>query len=104
MTPSPPPWMRPRRTVSGSSSMNPSLDNTQIYESMDEWAQERYDLLERFASELEKATGDGSKKRQSGEKPPWYKDDAHEAAIFSHLNKWKHGELVDKDSGAHPLV
>jgi len=71
---------------------------------MTDWASERTDVLERFYAELLKATGDGSKKRQSGEKPPWYDDDSHEAAIFSHLAKWKRGELVDPDSGAHPLV
>lgn len=71
---------------------------------MTDWAAERQDVLDRFMDELVKATGDGSKKRQSGEKPPWYMDGSHEAAIFSHLNKWKHGEKVDKDSGTHPLV
>lgn len=49
-------------------------------------------------------TGDGSKKRRAGAKPPWWRDDSHEAAIFSHLNKWKHGEKRDPDSGQHPLV
>lgn len=71
---------------------------------VDEWAEEREDVLERFAHELRKATGDGSKKRQSGEKPPWYLDGSHEGAIFSHITKWKRGEKVDPDSGAHPLV
>lgn len=70
----------------------------------DKWVYEREDILRRFRDELAKATGDGSKKRQAGEKPPWYRDDAHEAAIFSHLNKWKHGEKFDADSGAHTLV
>jgi hypothetical protein len=65
---------------------------------------EQIDLLTRFAAELQKPTGDGAKKRQSGTKPPWYIDPSHEAAVFSHLMKWKKGELVDPDSGAHPLV
>lgn len=69
-----------------------------------DWAAEREDVLARFAQELAKATGDGSKKRQAGEKPPWYRDQSHEGAIFSHITKWKRGEKVDKDSGAHPLV
>lgn len=68
------------------------------------WARERQDVLDRFAEELSHATGDGSKKRQAGEKPPWYWDTSHEGAIFSHLTKWKRGEQVDPDSGAHPLV
>ena len=71
---------------------------------MTDWADERADVLGRFANELAKATGDGSKKRQAGTKSPWYEDDSHEAAIFSHLTKWKRGELIDADSGAHPLV
>ena len=69
-----------------------------------DWSNERADVLARFAEELAKATGDGSKKRQAGTKPPWYEDDSHEAAVFSHLTKWKRGELIDPDSGAHPLV
>lgn len=71
---------------------------------MTDWAAERQDVLDRFTKALSLATGDGSKKRQSGKKPAWYKDDSHEAAIFSHLTKWKRGEMVDPDSGAHPLT
>lgn len=70
----------------------------------DHLADERDDVLARFTAELAKATGDGSKKRKAGTKPPWYDDDSHEAAMFSHLMKWKRGELADPDSGAHPLV
>ena len=65
---------------------------------------EASDLLHRFHVELEKPTMDGAVKRDKGEKPPWYIDPAHEAAVYSHLSKWKKGELVDPDSGAHPLV
>lgn len=61
-------------------------------------------IIRVFAEMLKAPTGDGKKKRDAGTKPPWYRDDAHEAAIFSHLNKWKHGEQADPDSGAHPLV
>jgi hypothetical protein len=71
---------------------------------MTDWPLERRDLIDRFREELWKATWDGSAKRQNGTKPPWYIDTAHEAAIFSHLAKWKRGELIDADSGAHPLV
>jgi hypothetical protein len=74
------------------------------YVTPEDWAEERADVLHRFMVELLKATGDGSAKRQAGTKPPWYEDPAHEAAIFSHLARWKRGELTDKDSGAHPLV
>ncbi|MCW2843338.1 MAG: hypothetical protein JWN22_1254 [Nocardioides sp.] len=62
------------------------------------------DVLVRFLIELQRATSDGARKRQAGAKPPWYRDDSHEVAVFSHLTKWKRGELVDPDSGAHPLV
>lgn len=65
---------------------------------------EQQDVLARFLDELTKATGDGAVKRRKGTKPPWYSDDSHEAAVFSHLMKWKRGELTDPDSGAHPLV
>lgn len=65
---------------------------------------EQETLLRAFSGLLSQVTKDGGTKRQAGLKPPWYEDSSHEAAIFSHLNKWKHGELVDPDSGAHPLV
>lgn len=65
---------------------------------------EQSDVMARFMEELQKPTGDGGKKRTSIGKPPWYLDDSHEGAVFSHLTKWKRGELVDPDSGAHPLV
>lgn len=57
-----------------------------------------------FADMLWAVTKDGGKKRARGDKPEWWRDGSHEAAIFSHLNKWKHGEKADKDSGTHPLV
>lgn len=65
---------------------------------------EQDELLNVFLWMLRDATKDGGRKRAAGTKPPWWRDDAHEAAIFSHINKWKHGELRDPDSGAHPLV
>jgi hypothetical protein len=61
-------------------------------------------VLREFVRMLSKASGDGGFKRAAGLKPPWYEDTSHEAAMFSHLNKWKHGETLDADSGAHPLV
>lgn len=65
---------------------------------------EQSTVLDVFKEMLKAATGDGGRKRAAGFKPPWWRDLAHEPAIFSHLNKWKHGERVDHDSGAHPLV
>ena len=63
------------------------------------------DVLSRvFTDMLRSVTKDGGAKRARGEKPGWYADPSHEAAIYSHLNKWKHGETVDADSGAHPLI
>ena len=60
-------------------------------------------LAEMFAMALRSCTVDGGEKRRAGTKPPWWRDPSHEAAIFSHLNAWKHGVLQDPDSGAHPL-
>ena len=71
---------------------------------------DKYDAIEQerliaiFTNMLWQATRDGGKKRAAGTKLPWNIDPTHEAALFSHLNKWKHGETVDPDSGAHPLV
>ena len=61
-------------------------------------------LLDVFFDMLAQVTTDGGKKRARGDKKPWWRDAEHEAAIFSHLNKWKHGETQDPDSGSHPLV
>lgn len=68
------------------------------------WADERATIQKIFSKMLSACTADGSVKRRRGEKPPWYRDPSHEAAVFSHLNKWKHGEKVDSVSGQHPLV
>ncbi len=66
--------------------------------------EEQETVLATFQEMLRAATKDGGRKRAAGEKQPWWRDETHEPAIFSHLSKWKHGERTDKDSGAHPLV
>lgn len=60
-------------------------------------------VLAIFIELLRSATKDGGRKRAAGIKPPWWGDN-HERAMGSHLGKWLNGELVDPDSGAHPLV
>ena len=65
---------------------------------------EQAEVLMIFNDLLRSVTADGGRKRAAGLKPSWKIDESHEAAIFSHLNKWKHGEKVDPDSGVHPLV
>lgn len=65
---------------------------------------EQDELAGIFARLLRECTKDGGVKRAAGEKVSWKVDGTHEAALFSHLNKWKHGELKDDSSGAHPLV
>lgn len=67
-------------------------------------ASEQDVVIQTFRDMLWAVTKDGGKKRARGDKPEWWRDGSHEAAIFSHLNKWKHGEKTDKDSGVHPLV
>lgn len=67
-------------------------------------ASEQDILLDVFRTMLGSVTKDGGRKRAAGTKPPWYIDQSHEAAIFSHLSKWKHGEIADPDSGTHPLI
>ena len=57
-----------------------------------------------FSEMLAKVAQDGGRKRARAEKPPWWRDDAHLAAIFSHLSAWFHGVRRDKDSNAHPFV
>ena len=71
---------------------------------------EKYNPIEQdkvirvFTQMLWAATKDGGAKRAAGLKQPWYIDETHEAALFSHLNKWKHGVKIDPDSGVHPLI
>lgn len=65
---------------------------------------EAQSLLAVFNDMLAQVTADGQRKRAAGEKVPWWCDPNHQAAIFSHLSKWMHGETADADSGAHPLV
>lgn len=70
----------------------------------DKWESERELVLFVFNAMLSAATGDGSKKRQAGLKPPWYEDPSHMAAVWSHLKKREQGEMIDPDSGVHPYV
>jgi len=65
---------------------------------------EQGEILDLFREMLAAVIADGGRKRNRGEKPSWKVDLSHEAAIFSHLNRWKHGEKEDPDSGQHPLV
>lgn len=70
----------------------------------DDLSKER-DVFARVAAEmLDACSRDGSVKRDRGDKAPWWRDPTHEPAIFSHLMKWKRGELRDAESGAHPLA
>ena len=57
-----------------------------------------------FALMLQVVTRDGGRKRKKGHKIAWWVDGEHEAAMFSHLSKWKHEEFCDADSKTHPLV
>ena len=65
---------------------------------------EQDDILATFTAMLARVTADGAAKRAHGLKPSWKIDTSHEAAIFSHLTRWKRGELRDPDSAMHPLV
>ena len=65
---------------------------------------EAEEIMTLFTGMLRQVTADGQAKRRRGEKPSWKVDRSHEAAVFSHMRRWKAGELADPDSGAHPLV
>lgn len=65
---------------------------------------EQAEVLKEFGRMLAGVLRDGGRKRAAGLKPSWKVDKSHEPAIFSHLNKWKHGECRDPESGQHPLV
>ena len=66
--------------------------------------EEQRELLQAFVEMLNEVSKDGGRKRAAGQKPSWKNDKSHEGAIFSHLTKWKKGELHDDHSGQHPLV
>lgn len=57
-----------------------------------------------FSDMLRSCTKDGGKKRLAGEKPPWWRDPSHKAAVWSHFRKREMGEMRDADSDAHPYV
>lgn len=65
---------------------------------------EQAEVLREFSAMLAATSRDGGRKRAAGTKPSWKVDKSHRAAIFSHLNKYEHGERVDPDSGQHPFV
>ena len=63
------------------------------------------DVLSRvFTDMLRSVTKDGGAKRARGEKPPWWRDESHEAAMYRHLEAYETGESFDPDSGVHPLI
>jgi len=61
-------------------------------------------LLHAFVELLWQVTRDGGRKRAAGLKVPWWRDDTHAAAASRHVARYRRGERVDPDSGAHPLV
>ena len=75
------------------------MSQTEVYDPT-----EQDEIINTFSQMLWSATKDGGRKRSAGTKPSWKVDPMHLPAIFSHLNEYMHGNLVDKDSGAHPLV
>ena len=64
---------------------------------------EQAEVIGGFIDGLLGATADGGRKRATGSKPSWKVDQSHEAAIFSHLRKWKAGEKIDPDTGRHTM-
>lgn len=67
-------------------------------------ATEQDEILSAFMEMLRLPTKDGGKKREAKTKVSWKIDPDHEKGLFSHIARWKKGELHDPDSGAHPLV
>ena len=65
---------------------------------------EQEQILRVFAKLLALPTQDGGRKRAARTKAHWTVDTTHEAAMFRHLARWKSGDLVDEESGAHALV
>lgn len=70
----------------------------------EDWGRERQLVVETFAEMLKAPTGDGSVKRQRGEKPPWWRDGGHTSAFYRHLEQWESGERYAPDSRVHHLI
>ncbi len=77
---------------------------TFLYSAADYDPNEQAELLHVFTEMLALPTKDGGRKREAKAKVPWQIDPGHEAGLFSHIARWKRGEITDPDSGAHPLV
>lgn len=84
--------------------LNTKLSEQPMYVVVKTPTPEQQEVLQAFADMLATVSRDGGKKRAAGLKPSWKIDTSHEAALFSHLNKWKHGEKLDDHSWQHPLV
>lgn len=83
-------------------------DNTLVEQNIDVWliahSMEQAEVLREFGKMLAQTSRDGGAKRRAGTKPSWKVDPSHLPAVFSHINKWFHGERSDADSGQHPFV
>ncbi len=65
---------------------------------------EPLEIAQAFAQLLRSGTADGANKRRAGAKPSWKIDPEHPLKLQNHLTRYYEGDLVDRDSGAHPLV
>ncbi len=65
---------------------------------------EAQDTMRTLSSLMMPVVMDGARKRFAGTKVHWLRDYTHVSALYRHLRRWENGELVDKDSGAHPLI
>ena len=65
---------------------------------------EQDEIIEMFTDLLRLPTQDGGKKRRAKVKVNWKVDPGHLPGLFSHLDEYFHGRLVDKDSKTHPMV
>jgi hypothetical protein len=65
---------------------------------------EQDEILRTFAKMMRPVVADGGRKRAAGEKVHWMQDPGHLESLNRHLARYERGELVDGDSGAHPLA
>lgn len=74
-------------------------------ENVGDWSvTEPLEIAREFAGLLRAGTADGANKRRAGSKPSWKVDPEHPVKLGNHLRRWEAGDLVDADSGAHPLI
>jgi hypothetical protein len=64
---------------------------------------EQDQIIQALCDLMRPVLADGGRKRAEATKPHWTQDE-HLDPLHRHLHRYDMGELVDKDSGTHPMA